>query len=90
VISHFYTTDFFQASAFHKNQQVISIYYLIRSIHPLFIKVKEKAFDFDSLTEGAQVFRWIPLASLKKQEFTFPIDQNVAEQLAVLKFDEIQ
>src|ERR1043166_6337372 len=34
VISHFYTTDFFQRSAFDKNRQVISIYYRIRSLQP--------------------------------------------------------
>ena len=82
VIRHFYTTDFFQRSAFHKNDQVISIYYMVRAKQPLKIKVKEKPFDFDSLTEGAQVFRWIPLNSLKSEDFTFPIDQKVAGYLA--------
>src|SRR5262245_27242023 len=31
VTSHFYTTDFFVASAFDPNVQVISIYYLVES-----------------------------------------------------------
>ena len=78
VIRHFYTTDIFQRSAFHENQQVIGIYYLIRALHPLKFKVNEKPFDFEMLTEGAQVFRWIALAHLKKDDFTFPIDQKAA------------
>ena len=81
VIRHFYTTDFFQRSAFNPAQQVIGIYYLVRSLVPIKIDVKEKPFDFDSLTEGAQVFRWIPLAELKKEDFTFPIDRKVADLL---------
>ena len=84
VIRHFYTTDFFQRSAFHENQQVISIYYLIRTKKPMIIKVKEKPFDFDELKEGAQIFRWLMLNSLRKENFTFPIDQKVADQLKEL------
>src|SRR5688572_17198882 len=30
VMSHVYTTDFFQASAFHKEEQLLSIYYRIK------------------------------------------------------------
>lgn len=78
VIRHFYTTDFFQQSAFNRNHQIISIYYLIRAVNPIKLSVKEKVFDFDSLTEGAQVFRWIARDGLKKEDFTFPIDQKVA------------
>src|SRR5438067_57377 len=34
VANHFYTTDFFQSSAFNEKQQVISIYYLVKAISP--------------------------------------------------------
>jgi 8-oxo-dGTP diphosphatase len=88
VTGHFYTTDFFQRSAFHENQQVISIYYLVQSLKKLALLVKEKKFDFDSLTEGAQVFRWITIDSLRKDDFTFPIDQHVGEQLRKFQFDK--
>jgi ADP-ribose pyrophosphatase YjhB (NUDIX family) len=33
VVGHFYTTDFFVKSAFN-NSQVISVYYLVRSVSP--------------------------------------------------------
>jgi len=79
IVRHFYTTDFFQVSAFNSTHQVISIYYLIRAQKPLAVDIKKKRFDFDSLTEGAQLFRWISLTDLKKDDFTFPIDQHVAE-----------
>ena len=35
VISHFYTTDFFQEAAFYEKQQLISIYYIVKNISPL-------------------------------------------------------
>jgi 8-oxo-dGTP diphosphatase len=78
IIRHFYTTDFFQQSAFNPAQQVISIYYLIRPVKPLNIEVKNKPFNFDVAGEGAQIFRWIPLQHLKKTDLTLPIDQFVA------------
>src|SRR6185295_2741602 len=34
VMEHFYTTDFFQRSAFNDKQQVISVYYLIHIPEP--------------------------------------------------------
>jgi len=88
VLRHFYTTDFFQHSAFHENHQIISIYYLVQPVNKLDIEVKEKKFDFNSLTEGAQVFRWISIDSLRKEDFTFPIDQHVSGQLRKFQFSE--
>ena len=34
VIKHFYTTDFFQPSAFHADHQLISIYYIVKNTTP--------------------------------------------------------
>ncbi len=81
VISHFYTTDFFQLSAFNEQQQIISIYYRIELLRSLNIRTKTKPFDFDEQTAGAQIFRWIPLSQLSKDLFTLPIDQKVGEML---------
>ncbi|MCX6291550.1 MAG: NUDIX hydrolase [Bacteroidetes bacterium] len=81
IIRHFYTTDIFQRSAFDEKHQIISIYYLICSLSPLEINIKKNRFDFDEQTEGAQIFRWIPLHLLSKEEFTFPIDQKVGQLL---------
>ena len=46
VGDHFYTTDFFQISAFNNKDQIISIYYLVYTADTSIIQTKEKAFDF--------------------------------------------
>jgi 8-oxo-dGTP diphosphatase len=78
---HFYTTDFFIASAFHKEYQLISVYYKTVLPFPEKIKIAEKEFDFEEETEGAQIFRWIPEEELSPEQFTFPIDKKVVELL---------
>jgi 8-oxo-dGTP diphosphatase len=76
-IRHFYTTDFFQPAAFYENQQLLSIYYLVKPASPLLIHISAIRNDFEK-KEGAQSFRWIPIEALKDEEFTFPIDKKVA------------
>lgn len=78
VTGHFYTTDFFQVSAFNKQQQLISIYYLVKNTSPLLIEIKDKKFDFEERVEGAQTFRWIPVKKLSAEEFMFPVDKKVS------------
>lgn len=80
VIKHFYTTDFFVASAFNTSSQVISIYYLVKPVEKFNFRISEKAFDFEK-KEGAQSFRWIPVNELKESNFTFVIDKRIAELL---------
>lgn len=81
ILNHFYTTDFFQASAFDATQQVIGIYYLVESNFAETIVVEENKFTFVTDSNGAQSFRWIDLRKLTADEFTFPIDQCVAKML---------
>jgi 8-oxo-dGTP diphosphatase len=78
VIAHFYTTDFFQASAFNSKAQVISIYYRIRPLSALNVRIANKPFDFDERKEGAISFRFISLKDISEEDFTFPIDKRVA------------
>jgi 8-oxo-dGTP diphosphatase len=82
VLEHFYTTDFFQASAFDPTKQVMSIYYLCRFTGPVKFSLTAKQFDFAELKAGAQSFRWIRLDELRAKDFTLPIDQKVGEMLA--------
>jgi ADP-ribose pyrophosphatase YjhB (NUDIX family) len=77
VIKHFYTTDFFQVSAFNPNAQVISIYYLIRPLQGLTIPISIKPFDFPERIEGAINFRLISLKDISEEDFTFLIDKKV-------------
>ncbi len=85
VLEHFYTTDFFQVSAFNPHTQVISIYYLLRTISSLNVPIRQKPFDFAELIEGAISFRKIPLSSISESDFTFPIDMKVATLLSSKK-----
>jgi|SRR6185312_10523681 len=78
VLEHFYTTDFFQVSAFNPHAQVISIYYTLKASGPLQVAIKQKPFDFDEAKEGAISFRWISLHTILEDQFTFPIDKKVA------------
>ena len=86
IIKHFYTTDFFVASAFDPNSQVISIYYIVESNQKDNIKVSEKSFDFTP-KEGAQSFRWIHLDKISDNDFTLIIDKRVGEMLRI-EFDK--
>ncbi len=85
VIRHFYTTDFFQVSAFNPKAQVISIYYLIKATSSYTLNTSEKPFDFAEIKEGAISFRWLPIHLLSESTFTFPIDKKVA---ALLKMQQ--
>lgn len=78
VQSLFYLTDFFQVSAFNKEDQIISVYYFVHYLNWKDIKVKSAAFDFDGEEE---VHRWVNLSDLDANDFKFPIDKRVAEML---------
>jgi ADP-ribose pyrophosphatase YjhB (NUDIX family) len=73
IIKHFYTTDFFQQSAFVKTEQVISIYYLVK-LKTLPEKMKI------SITPLLDFF-WQPHDLLNEDLLTFPIDKLVAGKL---------
>lgn len=78
VVDHFYTTDFFVASAFNPSSQVISIYYHVRALEPINAKISETEFDFDPLKEEDQAFRWLKVDELHQNNFTFAIDKKVS------------
>lgn len=80
ILNHFYTTDFFVKSAFN-DSQVISIYYVVKAISNLDVIIKTKPFDFDGEGEVLQSFRWVKVADLLPEDFTFPTDQHVAKLL---------
>jgi ADP-ribose pyrophosphatase len=71
VVDHFYTTDFFQHSAFD-NSQVISIYYTVTmpDIPATIIN-----------TEPNERTYWMPLSEVSANTFTLPIDKVVGRML---------
>lgn len=83
VESHFYTTDFFQASYFDTESQIISIYYLLRSEQSKQVKTSNVKFDFN-VKPGieAESFRWVDISELDKEtDISLPIDQVVVQKL---------
>ena len=70
VLGHFYTTDFFQASAFD-NSQVISIYYWVSAIVPEMIVNREP---------NERTF-WMDTKDISTDTFTLAIDKVVGGML---------
>jgi len=71
ILDHFYTTDFFQKSAFSDREQVVSVYYRVSSnIHEL-PKKTEVGPDHNIK------FKWQDINELSVEHLTFPIDRHV-------------
>ncbi len=86
VGDHFYTTDFFQISAFNNTDQIISIYYHVHANDTSKVIAKTKAFDFlheqvADVTGTAEHLRWIPLNELSEEMMTLPIDKVAIKML---------
>lgn len=86
VGAHFYTTDFFQISAFNNVDQIISIYYLVHAADTTKIKTSEIPFNFSKEQVAdpngeSEVFRWIHLNQLTPASVTLPIDKVVIQLL---------
>ena len=80
-LQHFYTTDFFQVSAFREGQQIISIYYTFRVAQTLAIPVSTVPFDFKQNVKYEEAFRWLRLSSATVEDATLPIDRLVLGML---------
>jgi 8-oxo-dGTP diphosphatase len=70
--AHFYTTDFFVASAFD-DSQVISVYYLVKVDRVQDIGAREGG-DLDGLL-------WVPMGELSEDHLSLVIDRHVAGML---------
>ncbi|MBI5540010.1 MAG: NUDIX hydrolase [Bacteroidia bacterium] len=81
IVSHFYTTDFFQQGLFRSDVQVVSVYYIAKLKEAPRFKISSKPFDYEDEIEGAQSFRWVNLKQLNLEEITLPIDKVVAWRL---------
>lgn len=84
VGEHLYTTDFFQMSAFRPDHQIISIYYLVRPLEDITVRLSNTAFDFDehqmaayNLHKETESFRFINWDDLTEDSVTLPIDKIV-------------
>jgi 8-oxo-dGTP diphosphatase len=74
----FYINDFLQISAFNPKDQIISIYYTVKSLTPLVhVPIAATRFAFDEDENDAQTFRWVHPSEIDAEELTFPIDKIV-------------
>jgi 8-oxo-dGTP diphosphatase len=73
----FYYNDFYQESAFRKEDQVVSFYYLVQC-ETSKIVVEDYEIPFQEETEKQ---RWISVAALSANDLTFPIDKVVVDKL---------
>ncbi len=89
VLKHLYTTDYFQPTIFIPENQLVSIYYLIRIPDPNGLKIKHIKNDFEP-KEGNMAFRWIEIDKLTPGDFSFPVDKKVAEMIITKFFDRDQ
>ncbi len=78
VLSHFYTTDFYEKSSFNESQ-VISVYHIVKAIAPLQLSFKSHVFDFDE--QSTQSFRWAKISDLHEKDVTFKTDKVVVALL---------
>ena len=88
VTGHFYTTDFYQQSAFNPDHQIISIYYFVKALEPITVPLRSVAFEFDEAqlkiyeTSGeTETFRFINWDDFSDSVVTLPIDKHVSKLL---------
>ena len=74
----YYINEFFQESVFNNSDQLLSIYYTVKTKELDNIPVVDLPIK---LEPDEQVFTWIDLGDLKNYDFNFPIDKIVAEKL---------
>jgi 8-oxo-dGTP diphosphatase len=74
----FYVNDFFQASAFRNDDQLISFYYKV--YYPQSLDLETVSIDFVHENEGEKLV-WQAMLSLSEDQMTFPLDKIVAKML---------
>jgi 8-oxo-dGTP diphosphatase len=88
TLDHFYTTDFFQESAFDPGRQVLSVYYRVKPLEPITAPIKTIPFDFGpeqlavyEKNGETACFRFIPFDIFSPEAVSLPIDKVVAQLL---------
>lgn len=78
-LEHYYTTDFFQTSAFRPDDQVISVYYKVGI--PAGLQRPDFSHENVESEHKKQWFRWCGWDELTPESCTFPIDREIVSQL---------
>ena len=74
VKQHLYTTDYFQPSAFNKQQQLLAVYYLVDAKEINLVTNTEIEINVNGKKEYLTFF-WQPLLNFNMQILTFPTDR---------------
>ena len=72
-----YVNPFLQISAFNSQEEILAMYFEVKSHTELKGTFTQRPMDFPSDQNNQQLFRWIPLNELQPEHFTFPIDQSL-------------
>ena len=81
IDQHFYTTDFFQTSAFKTNEQIIAVYYWVKTpANWQQISLAKHQVKYGERIEHLQ-FEWVDVTKITTDLFTFPIDKLVCEKI---------
>lgn len=78
----FHINENYIQSAFNKEDQIISVYYLIESEELNKIPLTTTRFDFKG---SKQIFRMVALSHLEEADFKFPSDKEVVKKLKDFK-----
>jgi ADP-ribose pyrophosphatase YjhB (NUDIX family) len=88
VSDHLYTTDFFQMSAFNPEHQIISIYYWVKALEEIKVRLSTQPFHFDDAQletyqqrNECESFRFIPFQELTEESVSLPIDKVVVRHI---------
>ncbi len=80
VGEHLYTTDYFQPSIFKHTDQLLAVYYKVKSLtSPLIIDLEEKEITLGDRTEILRFF-WCKIENFDVNQLTFPVDKIVAQK----------
>lgn len=72
IESHFYTQDFFLKSRFDESEQILMIYYKVKT---------EKIAELEILDPDIQALIWVNLDEISTDDLTLPTDKLVVEML---------
>lgn len=74
-LRHYYTTDFFQQSAYDESEQLLSIYYTFNVADVQVLPYGTDPFGGNGM--GAEWFRWLDLGLAEADTMSLPVDRVV-------------
>jgi 8-oxo-dGTP diphosphatase len=80
VLDHFYTTDYFQVSAWDQEHQIMSIYYRIKPLGTIAVPIALNAQSLNAELYKTEALRFVPLAAAQ-ENLQLPIDKVVTRKI---------